>query len=129
MRLCLVRSFLVSAVLALGVGCGGGSSNYQLPVDSPLKPFEAPTEEELVAAGEEDDWDFDLSEADEEGEDAAPEDEGEPQSDAGEAAPAETTADGDAAKVEAKPAKAGAGKADAAKATKTEKKPETKKAR
>jgi hypothetical protein len=124
MRLCLVRSFLISAVLALGFGCGGGSSSYMLPVDSPLKPFEAPTEEALVAAAEEDDWDIDLS--DDEDEDEV-EDEGEPEGDAGEAAPADKSAGGgDAAKVEAKPAKASAGKADA---TKAEKKPETKKAR
>ncbi len=47
MRLRLISSFLGAALLAVAA-CGGGSSNYVLPVDSPIKPFKAPTEDELT---------------------------------------------------------------------------------
>jgi hypothetical protein len=55
MRLGTLVVALLSA-LALGlVACGGGSSNYRLPVDSELKEFSPPDEEDLIAS-DEDDW-------------------------------------------------------------------------
>ena len=47
MRLRLIPSFLGAALLAVAA-CGGGSSNYVLPVDSPIKPFKAPSDDELT---------------------------------------------------------------------------------
>jgi len=46
MRLRLIPSLLCAALLA--VAACGGSSNYNLPVDSPIKPFKAPSEDELT---------------------------------------------------------------------------------
>ena len=48
-----LRSILLSATAALYLAaCGGSQSNYQIPVDSPLKPFEKPEEADLT--GEDD---------------------------------------------------------------------------
>jgi hypothetical protein len=44
---------VVFAVFALGLAaCGGGSSNYRIPVDSEIKQFQPPEEEDLIASEE-----------------------------------------------------------------------------
>ncbi len=63
MRLRLIPSLLCAALLS--VAACGGATNYHLPVDSPIKPFKAPSDDELtgqafdpLAAPSDDDDDF-----------------------------------------------------------------------
>ena len=44
MRLSLFFVFALSVL-----GCGGGSSSYRLPVDSPVYPYQKPAAEDLAA--------------------------------------------------------------------------------
>jgi len=41
-------SILATALLTAAAACGGGTSNYHVPVDSPLMPFQAPDKDELL---------------------------------------------------------------------------------
>ena len=96
------------AIVALGLGCGGGTSNYRIPTGDNVQPFAAPEEEDLTGqpAAAEPDTGWDGQDDDEgEGDDAD-------KTKAGEGAGASKTAPPEEPAAKA-PAKAPAGKAPA----------------